>query len=283
MASAPYERFGLTPLTGVIGAAIDDVDLTAELGAEVADDLRRALLEWKVLVFTRQPHPDESEAALLAPVRLGRLWGELESHPGPTAEWPTELSRLERHGGYENGWHSDSTWHPEPPMGVVLRAVTLPPSGGDTLFADACAVYDGLPADLLQLADVLDAVHDFTASIGRSMGPAEREEASRLRPPTTHPMVIVHPDTGRPALYVNEGFTTQVVDLEPELGDELLARLYAHVRVPEYQYRHRWAPGDIVLFDNRAVQHYATSDYGNQRRVMDRVAITGGPPEPWPG
>jgi taurine dioxygenase len=282
VSSEPYERFLLAPLTGQIGAGIMGIDLTAELSGEVVADLRRALLEWKVLVFPGQPHPDASDAALLAPVALGRHWGELESHEGPTPEWPTEIVRLDRRGGYENGWHSDSSWHESPPAGVVLRSVAIPPAGGDTLFADAGAAYDGLPDDVQVLVQGLAAEHDFLTSFGRSMDETEREEAARDRPPVTHPIVRAHPDTGRPILYVNEIFTTRIVDLEP-LGDDLLALLCAQLRVPEYQYRHCWEPGDIVLFDNRAVQHYAAADYGFERRVMDRVAITGGPPVAWPG
>lgn len=192
--------FGLRPLTGVIGAAVDGLDLTEDLAPDVVAGLRRALLDWKVLVFPDQAHPDESARALRAPVELGRHWGAMETHPGPSPDWPEEIVRLDRAGGYENGWHNDSTWHPNPPQAVVLRSVVVPPAGGDTLFADAAAAFDALPRDLQALVVLLHGAHEFTTSFGRAMDDDEREAAASRFGGAVHPVVRAHPEIHRPGM-----------------------------------------------------------------------------------
>ena len=167
---------------------------------------------------------------------------------------------------------------PTPSFGAVLRAVEVPPIGGDTLWADAAAAYDGLPDDVRSRIDLLDAEHDWRQTFGVAMDPELVESLCAQFPPARHPVVRVHPETGRRTLFVNPFFTQRIVGLDHDGSEELLALLYRQFTRPEYQCRFRWEPGSVAIWDNRATQHYAASDYAPQRRVMDRVSIAGDRP-----
>jgi len=277
---SPYERCTVEPLSPTIGAVIGGVSLAAPVDAALRDELNRALLEWKVLFFRGQDITREQHAAFAS------LWGPLERHPfvklhvAQPDDAPAVL-RLEKNAtvpGVENVWHSDVTWREQPSLGSVLRAVEVPPLGGDTLWADMGAAYDLLSARLRAEIDELVAVHDWVDTFGRGMDDATREALRPDFPPMQHPVVRTHPETGRRTLYVNGAFTQSVVGLEPEASDALLARLYAQDSYPEVQCRFRWQPGDVAFWDNRSTQHYATSDYYPQRRVKERITIVGDRP-----
>ncbi len=275
-----YERFGLTPLSPTIGAEVDGIDLAAPLDPALLSDLRRALLEWKVLFF-RDQHLDRAAHAALA-----RHWGELENHPffGHVEHTPGQpddapevvrLAKGDAAKGYENIWHNDVTWRATPARGAILRAVEVPPVGGDTLWADMAAAYDNLPADVRDRIVDLDAEHDWVHSFGLAMDDAQREALRPDFPAVVHPVVIAHPETDRPTLYVNRIFTTRILGLPEAESDELLRYLCDQAAIPEYQCRWRWTPGSVAFWDNLATQHYATSDYFPATRVMERVSIVG--------
>jgi taurine dioxygenase len=277
----PYTRFSVRPLAPTIGAEVDGVDLAAPLDSELASELRRALLEWKVIFFRDQDITREQQRAFAA------HWGELEQHPFYKHVVPDEspadadvvtLAKSATSPGVENEWHQDITWHERPSFGAVLRAVEVPNVGGDTLWADGAAAYDGLPDAVRERIDPLVAVHDWRSSFGLGMDPAQVEELSPRFPPVEHPVVRVHPETGRRTLFVNAIFTQRIVGLDPDESDALLERLFAQFRRPEYQCRFRWTPGAVAFWDNRATAHYASSDYFPQRRVMDRISIAGDRP-----
>jgi taurine dioxygenase len=160
-------------------------------------------------------------------------------------------------------------------LGSILRAVTVPARGGDTMWADMALAYDGLPDAIRHEADGLTAIHDFSETFGRGMAPAELAKMRAEYPPAEHPVIRVHPETGRRTIYVNEIFTSRIVGLEPQESDALLRLLCAQARVPEYQCRFRWEPNSIAFWDNRSTQHYAISDYWPAARVMERVTIVG--------
>lgn len=275
----PYERFGVAPMTPTMGAEISGVRLTGGLDEELRNELRRALLEWKVLIFRDQDIDRNDHRA------FAESWGELEQHPffKYTEREQTDvdvvtLAKDAETVGTENNWHHDLTWHSTPSLGAVLRAVEVPAVGGDTLWADMGAAYDLLPADLKERIDPLVAEHDWMQSFGRSM-PAEAVEALRPQfPAVHHPVVRVHPETGRRTLFVNMIFTQHIVGMDPEESAELLKVLYRHVQRPELQCRVRWQPNTIAFWDNRACQHYASSDYFPARRVMERISIVGDRP-----
>jgi len=188
------------------------------------------------------------------------------------------LAKDADNGGVENEWHADITWHATPSFGAVLRAVEVPELGGDTLWADAGAAYDGLPAAVRERIDHLTAVHDWRSSFGLAMPPEAVEELSPQFPAVEHPVVRVHPETGRRTLFVNPIFTQHVVGLEPDESEALLAVLFRQMTRAEYQCRFSWTPGAVAFWDNRATQHYASSDYFPRRRVMDRISIVGDRP-----
>jgi len=270
-----FGSFGVRPVGSGIGAEVQDVDLARPIGPELQADLHRALLDWKVLFFRDQHITAEAHRD------FGRRWGELEVHPFlPAGDLPevVRFAKDQSSKGVENIWHSDVTWRKVPSMGSILRAIEVPEVGGDTLWADMAAAYDGLGEDVRRRIDGLTAVHDFADSFGRGMDAAKLAEMRTQFPPAQHPVVRTHPETGRPTIYVNEIFTSHIVGLDPDESDELLRLLCAQARVPEYQCRFKWTPDSIAFWDNRSTQHYAVSDYWPAARVMERVTVIGDVP-----
>ena len=264
-----------------IGARVHGVDLS-----RVTDDqvraIRTALAEYKVLFFAGQHdlHPDSQ-------IALGRRLGEVtESHPvvpGVDEQHPEIYALDSATGGFADVWHTDVTFVRRPPLGSVLRAVVLPPTGGDTQWADLELAYRSLSEPVRRLADQLVAVHDGTREFGYYL--AQREERTkwegeefRALVPIEHPVVRVHPETGRKGLFVNPGFVSHIKDVSDAESRYLLDLFYAHITKPEHIVRHRWSVGDVVMWDNRSTVHYANRDYGDQRRVMHRITLRGDRP-----
>ncbi|SEP53004.1 TauD/TfdA dioxygenase family protein [Amycolatopsis saalfeldensis] len=271
----PYELFRLRPLGRVIGAEIAGVDLGASLAPALRAELNRALLEWKVLFFRDQRITSAQQRAFAA------NWGELETNPFIESGETDEVVRFTRSAGmpgYENIWHTDVTWRPNPALGSVLRLVEVPPVGGDTMWADMGAAYDNLPADVRERVDGLTAVHDFIPGFDRFTDPDLLARWQERFPPVEHPVVRTHPETGRRTLFVNQSFTTHIVGLDRADSDRLLRYLFLQAHTPEFQVRFRWARDSVAFWDNRATQHYAVNDYHPHARVAERVAIVGDEP-----
>lgn len=276
LAGLTWQHFEAVQIGPTIGAEIRGVTLAAPLADDVIAELRQALYDYKVIFFRDQPMTSEQHVAF-----AGRF-GALEVHPfiPPNSERP-ELARFEKTpevGGYENSWHHDVTWRAQPSMGAVLRAVQVPPVGGDTLFADMYAAYAGLSDEVKARIDSMTAVHDFMKSFGRQVPPDKLAETRAKYPLVEHPVVCTHEGTGRRHLYVNRNFVDHLVGPEPQEGRALLEHLCNQADSPEYQCRWRWEPDSVAFWDNRAVQHYASSDYWPERRIMERASITGGRP-----
>jgi taurine dioxygenase len=179
-------------------------------------------------------------------------------------------------------WHTDVTFVRLPPMGSILRAVVVPPYGGDTLFSDQVAAFEGLSPALCGFLRTLTAVHDgsrqFKAAF-RRLGEGRWEGAPLPSlEPVIHPVVRTHPETGAEALFVNPGFTSHIVELERAESDALLAYLYRHSVRPEFTVRYHWSTGDVGFWDNRATQHSVVGDFGTQARVIQRVTLRGDEP-----
>ncbi|MEU9022047.1 TauD/TfdA family dioxygenase [Actinomadura sp. NPDC048394] len=263
------------PCSATIGAEIPDIDLSLPLDDEVLTELRRALLEYKVLFFRDQHLTGPQHAA------FARHWGEPQIHPFlPKADSP-EVVRLAHDAespGVENIWHSDASFTRTPPFGSILRAVQVPDIGGDTMWADMAAAYDGLPDDVRRAIDGLTATHDFTQSFGKLMSDDQLAEARKKNPPVQHPVVRTIPETGRKLIYVNRVFTAHIDGVSEADSAELLDILIDQARHPEYQVRFHWKPGSIAFWDNRVTQHYALCDYYPRPRVMERVTIIGDQP-----
>lgn len=271
------------PLTATIGAEVSGVDLAAGLTPETAAAVRAALLDRKVLVFREQRLTPSSHRAFAAV--LGELTPAHPVVPGLDDEHPEIYVLDSGDGGKAPVWHTDVTFTRTPPLGSVLRAVTLPPTGGDTCWTDLEAAYLALSPQLRDLADRLTAVHDGRKDFEdylrfRRGGEGNVWDGRPVRSldPVAHPVVRVHPETGRRSLFVNPGFTTHLRDVSEIESRALLDVFFAAIGRPEHSLRHRWQPGDVVVWDNRSTAHLAVDDYGDQHRVMHRITIRGDAP-----
>jgi taurine dioxygenase len=276
LARTRYDRIEVRPQSPTIGAEIHGVSLAEPIDEATFAEIRRAFLDYKVIFF-RQQHISSPQH-----VAFARRFGELETHPflrnREDAPEVVVFEKDEGMAGYENVWHSDVTWRQEPSLGSVLRAVEVPAVGGDTLFSDMNAAFEGLRSEVKQTIASLRAVHDFSQTFGRMLRGEELERKRREFPPAEHPVVRTHPETGRKTLYVNAIFTSHVVGMSREESASLLDLLYRQAAIPEYQCRFRWEKDSIAFWDNRAVQHYAASDYWPKRRVMERATVIGDRP-----
>lgn len=272
--------FDIEPIGPTIGAEIHGLDLSRQIDQATASALEAAMVEHKV-IYARDQHITTAQH-----VAFGRMFGELEVHPfRPEGEFP-EIMVLDNHKDNPvlstDVWHSDTTFRECPTLYSVLHCLKIPKVGGDTLWADMCAAYDGLSAAMKTMVDGLEAVHDFKnfrALFGDSDEDREKlHEMEKLYPNPTHPVVRTHPVTGRKALFVNPQFTLKIIGLREQESAALLQLLYEQAHIPEYQFRLRWKPGTIVLWDNPSTQHYAANDYYPNRRHMERVAVMGDKP-----
>lgn len=272
--------FTIEPIGPTIGAEIHALDLKQPLDDTTFSALEAALIEHKV-IYLRDQHLTTAQH-----VTFGRRFGDLEVHPfRPEGEFP-EIMVLDNHKDNPvlstDVWHSDTTFRECPTKYSILRCLKMPAVGGDTLWADMCAAYDGLSAAMKRFIDGLEAVHDFQNF--RALYGKDEESQKKLRrmeelyPNPTHPVVRTHPVNGRKILYVNPQFTLFIKGMNADESRALLDLLYEQAHVPEYQFRLRWAPGTIVLWDNASTQHYAANDYYPNRRHMERIAVVGDRP-----
>ena len=268
-----WEHFEVRQVGATLGGIVKGLDLSKPLADEVFAELARAWTDYKVLFFRNQVLTAEQHIA------FARRFGELEIHPflRNNDELP-ELVRFAKDadtGGYENGWHHDVTWREIPSKGAVLRALQVPDTGGDTLFCDMNAAYEGLSDEVKDRIEGLVAEHDYMQAFGHTVPESGRDELREKYPIVQHPVVIRHPISGHRLLYVNRFFTTRIVGLDPAESDELLVLLLAQANTLEYHCRFHWKPNSIAMWDNLAVQHYASSDYWPDVRVMERASIVG--------
>ncbi len=276
LSSPQFEKITVTPKGVTLGAEISGVRLSGDLPDEVIAEIRRAWLDHKV-VYLRDQDITSTEH-----VEFARRFGELEVHPFLLgSEEHPELVRFEKGveaSGFENGWHHDVTWRETPSMGAILRSIQVPATGGDTAFSDMAAAYDGLDDEMKERLDGLQAAHDYTLAFGSFVDDSKKAEMREQYPVVNHPIVRTHPETGRKLLFVNAYFTSHVIDMDEDEGNQLLRYLISRASVMEYQYRVSWEPNQVTLWDNRIVQHYALSDYYPDVRIMERASIVGDRP-----
>jgi len=265
---------------GRIGAEILGVDLARPIDTELAARLNSALVEHKVLIIRGQDLDDEAH------LRFAGTFGPLTTaHPTvPAVDGHTNILAVQGgEGARANSWHTDVTFVVAPPKATTLRSLVIPPYGGDTLFANTAAAYADLPEHLRLLADRLWAVHtnDHDYAEHPQFRTDEVEAYHKVfvsqRYRTAHPVVRIHPDSGTPNLFIG-GFTDTIIGLSRTESKDLLRLLQAYVTRPENTLRHHWAVGDVVIFDNRATQHYAADDYGDLPRKLHRVTVAGDVP-----
>jgi taurine dioxygenase len=249
-------------LSGSLGAEVRGIRL-AEAGPSEAEKIRSLLMEHLVLFFPEQGlDPDQH-------IAFGRLFGELESHPNLQlgAERP-EFFELRANGGagaIADEWHSDLTCQAQPSVIAILHMKQCPAVGGDTMWANMYKAYDELSPAMRDFCEGLSALHDAHAH-----GHPERT--------AIHPVVRVHPVTGRKSLFVNEHFTRRIVELSHLESDALLAFLTRHATSPRFTVRYHWTPGTIAMWDNRCTQHHVLNDFEGER-VIQRVTVMGDEPE----
>lgn len=265
----------LRPITATLGAEVSGIDM-ANADGETLDQLRKAWLDHKVLVLRDQRISVEEHIA------FGRLFGDLEIHPfAPDRLGHPEIVRLTSTAEEQSAasfWHSDVTWRQEPSMGSILRGVVIPPAGGDTCFADAGAAYDRLSSEWKERIDPLVAIHDFSRAFGRDLSPEEQALKQSEYPPARHPVVRTHPDTGRRSIYTNRVFTSEIEGVPEDESWDIIQYLERQIMNPSVQCRIRWEVDTFVMWDNRAVQHFATNDYWPETRQVERVTIIGDRP-----
>jgi len=278
--------FQIRPLDAPLGAEVLGLDLEQPLGAEHFDQLHRAHLEHHVLVFRDQ------RISPAAHIAFSRRWGRLEIHVLRNFQLPghpeiLQISTLRDEEGQPLGlgdagafWHSDLSYKERPSLGSLLHAQELPTEGGDTLFANQHLAYEHLPQALKQAIEGRRAEHSYLARYEelRARNPwrpaltdAQRAEVK----PAVHPVVRVHPETGRRALFVSEHFTTRILGLPEDESQDLLKQLFDHSTRPRWVYRHRWQPHDLVFWDNRSLLHLATGCPPGQRRHLYRTTVEG--------
>ncbi|MFT4043252.1 MAG: TauD/TfdA family dioxygenase [Gordonia sp. (in: high G+C Gram-positive bacteria)] len=263
------------------GAEIRGVDVVTASDDQIRA-IRRALVDYKVIVLRDQDLDDAAH------IEFGRRIGDLTTgHPvWNSGDVPDEVYALDSaNDGYADVWHTDVTFMARPPLGSILRPLVLPRNGGDTSWADAELAYASLSAPVRRLVDGLRAVHDGNRAFGYYLEQQrggrgnvwDGKEVTRLVP-VSHPVVRVHPETGRKALFVNPGFTSHIEGVSEAESRGILDLLYAHITKPEHIVRHRWRLGDLLLWDNRNTLHYANRDYGDAHRVMHRITLRGDQP-----
>ncbi|BAY60463.1 taurine catabolism dioxygenase TauD/TfdA [Calothrix brevissima NIES-22] len=280
-----YKHIEVKQVAGFIGAEIGGVDLSRSLSDEQVQEIRKALLKWKVLFFRNQniDHAAQVEfTSRFGEVTFAHPLGEPEPVPGFPQLKPVDRKLYERQYGFRTGgpWHTDVTAAINPPAASVLRAVTVPSFGGDTQWSNLVAAYEGLSAPLRALADTLKAEHRFNGR-GYETRDNKFNERIAVNPLVSiHPVVRVHPETGERALFVNPGFVSRIVNVSPDESKYLLELFFKQVTKPAYTARFRWNSGDIAFWDNRATVHLAPQDLDHLdvERLLYRTTITGDVP-----
>jgi taurine dioxygenase len=282
------QTFDIRPLAGNVGAEIIGLDLTRPLSDADFARVHRAHLDYHVVIFRDQRITPAQQ------IEFSRRFGVLQIHVLKQFLLAGHPEILIVSNIVEDGqpvglgdagkyWHSDLSYKELPSLGSMLHAQELPSEGGDTLFADMHQAWDTLPEPLRQVVQGRSAVHSYTARY------SEGKNAASWRPKltaeqlaqvvtVTHPIVRTHPENGRKALFVSEGFTTHIVGLPEDESRDVLAQIYAHSVRPENVYRHNWQPHDMVFWDNRSLIHLAAGCPDHLRRKLYRTTIQGDAP-----
>jgi taurine dioxygenase len=271
--AAIASKIGIHPVTTAVGAVIEGVDMREPLTAGDVAAVRKAWLDHGVLFFRNQD------------LTLDQFWAFMETFGKPQKEEVTGTDH-DRPGDVQTAnmapvrhstavWHADTTSMAHPPIATALRAVEVPPFGGDTCWSNMHAAYEALSEPMRQMLDGLTAVHSVQPTYDRMKDYADLFRAKyseRHAAEQIHPVVLTHPRSGRKALYVSESFTTRIVELSASESAAILAVLFRHVESPLFTMRWHWSANDVALWDNRSVQHFAVPDY-EATRTMQRIVL----------
>jgi alpha-ketoglutarate-dependent sulfate ester dioxygenase len=271
-------------IAGHIGAEVTGVLVGPDLDPGVVELITGALHEHKVVFFRGQHHLNDAAQAGFAR-RFGDLTAAHPTVPGTKEDFRVFELDAQAGGGKANAWHTDVTFVDRPPAISVLRAITLPPYGGDTAWANTVAAYESLSPALRSLAEGLWALHsndyDYAARSGGGVQAKSDKDQRHFREvftstvyQTEHPVVRVHPETGERSLLLGQ-FVRRILGVSASDSRYLFDLFQQHVTRLENTVRWHWTPGDLAMWDNRATQHYAIDDYGDLPRTMHRVTVSG--------
>jgi taurine dioxygenase len=273
-----YDRFDAAPVTGTFGAAISGIQITDAIeDDELFDEIRAAWLTYQVLFFRDQElSPDQH-------LKLGERFGEIQKQGyAPNLEgfegvWVQEYPDLYEGVVADINWHSDSSFRETPTRGSLLYAIDVPASGGDTVWADMCAAYEDLSPTWKSFVESLACMHDNLANnwlgVLEKNGGKALDEVRKYLPPSEHPVVCTHPETGRKFLFVSEFMSREITGMSGRESRAVLDFLFAHQTRPEYQARFHWQPKSLVLWDNFSTLHRGIFDFGQSHRLMHRVSF----------
>jgi taurine dioxygenase len=278
-----YQTIDVTPVAPALGAEISGVDLAAGVSDEQFADIRQAFVDHSV-IFLRDQHITPEQHIAFAerwgPININRFFQPVDGYPriAQVRKEPDQTLNIGRN------WHTDHSYDQIPALGSVLYAREVPPIGGDTLFASMYAAHDALSEGMRATLSTMRAEHssrhafgkleDVTAEVQEDVGGRLGNAAAALQD-SIHPVIIEHPLSGRPALYVNGDFTLRFEGWTDEESAPLLEYLYRHAVREEFTCRFRWEPGSMAIWDNRATHHRAVNDYQGERRLMHRITIEG--------
>ena len=254
---------------GPVGAEVSNIDLR-ELSEEQVHEIKSAFLEFSVLVFRGQElNPDNLK-------KISLIWGKPQVHPvfKGMEDFPEiiEIKNLGEKYHTNAHWHSDVTFEPEPPDTTLLYSLEVPDGGGDTLFSNQYQAYEELGKELKDSLESAKAIHSNLSVILLTGGSADDAKT------VEHPIFRTHPETGKRALYVTEAFVQSIKGLDQDDSRKTLSDLYSHASQERFIYRHKWSNGDLVVWDNRSVQHFAEHGYGDKIRNMRRITTSGSKP-----
>jgi len=275
--------YRITPLSEVMGAEVVGIDLSRPLDTVTREAVYKAFLDHQLLVFRDQ------ELDKLHQIAFSEQFGVLERHTlrnkglddFPLVHVVSNLNAASKPSGTVNStlWHSDKSFRPEPSLATILHAVTLPPNGGDTVFANMYAAYEALPDSEKAALEGVRVIHSWILSrenIGRVMSEEEKQDA----PSMSHLLVRTHPETGRKCLFMGM-HASHLEGMPLEEGRARIEALEAHATQPQFVYRHRWRAGDVLMWDNRCLLHHADPNFdaGRYPRVLHRTCLRGATPE----
>ena len=277
-----FTTIEIRQLSPALGAEIHGVDLSRPVGAAQFSEIRRAFHDYGVIFFRDQDLTPEQHIAFAkrwSRININRFFRPVDGHP--------EIAEVRKEAHQENNiggsWHTDHSYDMAPAMGSILYAREVPKTGGDTLFASMNKSYEALSVGMKAMLGGLRAVHSSRHVYGEGRNSSRSDTEGRTGNPelatqdAIHPVILKHPETGRPGLYVNPVFTLRFEGWTEAESKPLLDYLYDHATRPEFVCRFRWREGSMAFWDNRATWHYAANDYPGQRRLMHRITLEGVP------
>ena len=273
----------LRKLSYALGAEVCDIDVARPMREHEFGEIYQAFLDHGILLFRNQDITREQH------IEFSRRFGELDRHDSlPSDRHPDYpelllVTNIPEKDGNESAskytghqWHSDMSFTLEPSLGSLLRGIIIPPVGGDTMFTNMTMAYDTLSDGMKKMIEPIHAIHTGRRKVTDPNTAREREQ-TKLNPPIAQPIVRVHPETGRKALYIGEKVSC-LVDMTPEESRPLIDYLVKHATRPQFVYRHQWRPDDIVFWDNRCTMHIALGDYQEgEIRHLERTTVRGTP------